>query len=322
VQRWQGLVDVPDDQPPSVVAIGVFDGVHRGHRAILGRVVQDAHALGAPSVVLTFDPHPAEVVRPGTHPPLLSTVDQRCALIAEVGIDAVCVLPFTAELASLSPQEFVEQVIVSRFHAVRVVVGANFRFGHRASGDTQTLAELGALHGFTVDAEPLVAGEGGVWSSTYTRGLVGAGDVASARTSLGRPHRVEGTVVHGDKRGRELGFPTANLATTPHAAIPADGVYAAVLVLAPYTTHEAHHPAAVSVGTNPTFDGVGRRVEAYVLDRDDLDLYGAHVAIDFVERIRGQEKFADVESLVTRMRADVDTARTLLERSALPRTAR
>ncbi len=312
MQRWQGLDDVPADQVRSVVSIGVFDGVHRGHRAIISRAVQRARAIGAPTVVLTFDPHPSEVVRPGTHPPLLSTIDQRCALLAELGVDAVCVLAFTHDLAALSPKAFVEDVIVARFRAAAVVVGANFRFGHRAAGDTQTLAELGAVHGFVVDAEPLVAGDGGVWSSTYVRGLVGAGDVASARASLGRPHRVEGRVVHGDKRGRGLGYPTANLATTPHAAIPADGVYAAHVVVAPYTSLEQSFPAAISVGTNPTFDGVERRVEAYVLDRDDLELYGAHVAIDFVARIRGQEKFDDIAALVARMAVDVDEARRLV----------
>jgi riboflavin kinase / FMN adenylyltransferase len=312
VQRWQGLDDVPRDQPRSVVAIGVFDGVHYGHRAVLGQVVAHARSLGAPSVVITFDPHPDEVVRPGTHPALLSTIDHRCALIAELGVDAVCVLPFTLELAALSPEDFVDQVLVERLHALAVTVGENFRFGRRASGDPETLSDLGVDRGFTVDAETLITGEGGVWSSTYVRGLIRAGDVTAAAYSLGRPHRVEGTVVHGDKRGRELGYPTANLATTPHAAIPADGVYAAHLVLAPYTEHVQRFPAAVSIGTNPTFDGVDRRVEAYVLDRDDLDLYGAHVAVDFVQRIRGQERFDGVEPLLARMAVDVEETRLLV----------
>lgn len=315
VQRWQGLEDVPADQPPSVVAIGVFDGVHYGHRTVVGKAVELAHQHGAPTVVITFDPHPDEVVRPGTHPPLLSTIDHRCALLGEVGADAVVVLPFTRELAAMSPEEFVDHVLVERLHAVAVVVGENFRFGHRASGDTETLAELGAQRGFTVDAEPLLAGQGGVWSSTYVRALVQTGDVRSAAYSLGRPHRVEGTVVHGDHRGRELGYPTANLATTPHSAIPADGVYAAKLVVEPYTEHAITYPAAVSVGTNPTFDGQERRVEAYVLDRTDLDLYGAHAAVDFVERIRGQVRFEGPDALadlVAQMARDVDEARRLV----------
>jgi riboflavin kinase/FMN adenylyltransferase len=318
VQRWQGLDDVPVDQPRSVVAIGVFDGVHYGHRAGVATAVDHARRLGAPIVVVTFDPHPDEVVRPGTHPALLSTIDHRCALLAELGVDAVCILPFTRDMAALSPEEFVDEILVSRLHAVAVAVGENFRFGHRASGDPETMAELGGARGFIVDAEPLIAGEGGVWSSTYVRGLVRAGDVASAAYSLGRPHRVEGTVVHGDHRGRELGYPTANLSVTPHAAIPADGVYAAHLVVAPYTEHAVRHPAAVSIGTNPTFDGAARRVEAHVIDlhgSEDLDLYGAHVALDFVDRIRGQIRFEGPDALVDltqRMALDVDLARRML----------
>jgi riboflavin kinase / FMN adenylyltransferase len=318
VQRWQGLDDVPADQPRSVVAIGVFDGVHYGHRAVVGKAVAHARHLGVPIVVVTFDPHPDEVVRPGTHPALLSTIDHRCALLAELGVDAVCILPFSREMAALSPEDFVDEVLVSRFHAICVSVGENFRFGHRAAGDPETLAELGEVRGFTVDAEPLIAGEGGVWSSTYVRGLVRAGDVASAAYSLGRPHRIEGTVVHGDHRGRELGYPTANLVTTPHAAIPADGVYAARLVVAPYTEHARAHPAAVSIGTNPTFDGVERRVEAHVIDlqgSEDLDLYGAHVALDFVSRVRGQIRFEGADAmadLVAQMAHDVDDVRRLL----------
>jgi riboflavin kinase/FMN adenylyltransferase len=321
VQRWQGLDDVPADQPRSVVAIGVFDGVHYGHRAVVGKALAHARRLGAPIVVVTFDPHPDEVVRPGTHPSLLSTIDHRCALLAELGADAVCILPFSREMASLSPEDFVDEVLVSRFHAVVVTVGENFRFGHRAAGDPETLAELGEVRGFAVDAEPLISGEGGVWSSTYVRGLVRAGDVASAAYSLGRAHRVEGTVVHGDHRGRELGYPTANVATTPHAAIPADGVYAAHLVVAPYTEHVVRHPAAVSIGTNPTFDGVERRVEAHVIDlhgSENLDLYGAHVALDFVGRIRGQIRFEGPDALadlVARMDLDVALARDLLATS-------
>ena len=315
VQRWNGLAEVPDDQPRSVVCIGVFDGVHRGHRAIISRAVEYAHTLGAPAVVITFDPHPSEVIRPGTHPGLLSSIDQRCELLADLGVDGVCVLPFTLELAALSPQEFVDHVLVDRFHALGVVVGANFRFGHRASGDTELLGELGLSRGFMVDAAPLVAGTGGTWSSTYVRGLVAAGDVAAAGISLGRLHRVEGVIEHGDKRGRELGFPTANLGTIAHAAVPADGVYAAWLIDNPYSDEPTTYPAAVSVGTNPTFDGViGRRVEAYVLDRDDLDLYDNFVAVDFVERIRGQVKFDGIDALITQMTADVNKSREILAR--------
>lgn len=312
MQRWQDLTDVPADWPASVVAIGVFDGVHHGHRAVVGKAVELARSLGVPSVVITFDPHPDEVVRPGTHPPLLATVDHRCALLGELGVTAVLVLPFNRELASMSPDDFVDHVVVERFHAVGVVVGENFRFGHRAQGDPETLAELGRDRGFSASAVPLLAGQGGVWSSTYVRALVQTGDVRSAAYSLGRPHRVEGTIVHGDHRGRDLGYPTANLAPVPHSAIPAEGVYAARMVVAPYTANAITYDAAVSVGTNPTFDGDTRRIEAYALDQDGIDLYGAHVAVDFVERIRGQVRFDTVAELLTAMADDVAQARRLL----------
>lgn len=311
MQIWRSLDEVPADQPASVVAIGVFDGVHHGHRALIGKAVAYARRVGAPAVVVTFDPHPDEVVRPGTHPGLLSTLEHRCALLAEIGVDAVCVVPFTRELASLSPEDFVQHVLVERLHARCVAVGENFRFGHRAQGDTETLAELGRQYGFETDAEPLLVGEGGVWSSTYIRGLIRAGDVANAAYSLGRPHRLEGVVVHGDKRGRDLGYPTANLQTTPHSAIPADGVYAGWFLLDPYG-EPRRFAAAVSIGTNPTFDGVERRVEAYVLDVDGFDVYGRSVALDLVERIRGQLRFESVDALVQRMGEDVRAVRQVL----------
>jgi riboflavin kinase/FMN adenylyltransferase len=311
VQRWQGVEDVPEDWPGSVVCIGVFDGVHRGHRSIVARAVERGRALGLPTVVVTFDPHPSEVLRPGTRPSMLSTLDQRVQLLESVGASAVCVLPFTRELSALTPEEFVRAVLVDRLRTKAVVVGENFRFGHRASGDTQTLSELGARYGFDVEPAPLVSGTGGAWSSTYTRALVAAGDVAAAALSLGRPHRVEGIVVHGDERGRELGYPTANIATTAHAAIPLDGVYAGWLVRSPYGSAQAL-PAAISVGTNPTFQGEERRVEAYVLDRDDLELYDEAVAVDFVARIRPMLKFDDIDELVARMALDVEETRALL----------
>jgi len=311
VQIWRSLDEVPADWPASVVAIGVFDGVHHGHRTVVGKAVAHARALGAPTVVVTFDPHPDDVVRPGTHPGFLSTLEHRCALLGELGVDAVCVVPFTRELASLTPEEFVDHVLVEKLHAKAVTVGENFRFGHRAAGDTETLAELGRERGFVVDAEPLLAGEGGAWSSTYIRGLIRAGDVANAAYSLGRPHRIEGVVVHGDKRGRDLGYPTANLATTPHSAIPADGVYGGWFLLDPYGDAQ-RFAAAISIGTNPTFDGVERRVEAYVLDVEDFDVYDRHVALDLVDRVRGQVRFDGIEALVAQMARDVADVRGML----------
>ena len=312
--RWQGLDDVPDGWGPSVVTIGVFDGVHRGHQRIVGRATEVAAALGLPVVVITFDPHPDEVVRPGAHPPHLGTARRRAELLAGLGVDAVCVLPFTREFSELGPDEFVHAVLVDRLHAVRVVVGEDFRFGYRAAGDVALLAELGEKYDFTAEGVPLLADDGVRISSSEIRERLAAGDVAAAARDLGRPHRVEGVVVRGQRRGRGLGFPTANLETPPHTAIPADGVYAGWLTsLDPAGQEQERWPAAISVGTNPTFDETERSVEAHALDRDDLDLYGTHVAVDFVARLRGQVRFDSVDELVAQMRDDVDAARALLE---------
>jgi riboflavin kinase/FMN adenylyltransferase len=287
MQRWQGPAEVPDDWGQSVVTIGVFDGVHRGHQRIVARAKQDAAELGLPVVVVTFDPHPDEVVRPGSHPPFLCTARRRSQLLAGLGVDAVCVIEFTLEFSRHSPDEFVQAVLVDRLHAARVVVGENFRFGHKAAGDLALLAELGEKYEFTAEGVPLLSDDRETISSTEIRARLAEGDVAGAAYDLGRPHRVEGVVVRGHMRGRALGFPTANLETPPHTAIPADGVYAGWLTqLDPDGTELERWPAALSVGTNPTFDGTDRTVEAYALDRDDLDLYGTHVGVDFAERLR------------------------------------
>ena len=311
MRRWRGLDEVPDDWGPSVVTVGFFDGVHHGHRRVVRRAVELARERGAAAVVLTFDPHPSEVVRPGTHPPLLTTPDFRSDLMASLGVDAVLVLPFTPELSQQSPAEFVREVLVGRLHAVGIVVGENFHFGHKAAGNVAVLAEFGVGLGFTVEGLALAApeeGEGSRFSSTDVRRMVLAGDVETAALRLDRPHRVEGPVVHGAKRGRDLGFPTANVETPKYTAIPADGVYAGWLV-----ADGERLPAAISVGTNPQFDGQQRTVEAYALDRTDLDLYDKHVAIEFVARVRGQERFSGVDELIERMKQDVAKVRVLLE---------
>jgi riboflavin kinase/FMN adenylyltransferase len=319
VRRWHGLDDVPAEWGRSVVTIGVFDGVHRGHQRLVDRTAELAHALGLPTVVITFDPHPDEVVRPGTHPPLLSTPRRRAELLAGLGADAVMMLPFTLELSRMGPDEFVQSVLVDRLHAARVVVGEDFRFGHRAKGDVALLQELGGKYDFEAEGVPLVA-DGRPISSTLIRECLDGGDVEGAARLLGRPHRVEGVVVRGAQRGRDLGFPTANLESLPHTAIPRDGVYAGHLNCADYGRRhddrsaghpDARWPAAISIGTNPTFEGGERTVEAYALDRDDLDLYGAHVSVDVTARLRDTLKFDSVEALVERMREDVDRAREL-----------
>ena len=313
MQRWLGPLDVPDDWGASVVTIGVFDGVHRGHQWIVEHARHAAAELGLPVVVVTFDPHPDEVVRPGSHPPFLCTARRRADLLAGLGVAAVCVIPFTLEFSRLGPDEFVRAVLVDRLHAARVVVGENFRFGHKAAGDPALLAELGEKYDFTVQSVPLLTENGVTISSTGIRSMLAAGDVAAAADDLGRPHRVEGVVVRSHQRGRALGFPTANLETLPHTAIPADGVYAGWLADLDSDGQEVQRwPAAISVGTNPTFGGRERTVEAYALDRDDLDLYGAHVAVDFAARLRETVKFSSVADLVTQMHADVDQARQLV----------
>ncbi|TDC27366.1 bifunctional riboflavin kinase/FAD synthetase, partial [Micromonospora sp. 15K316] len=292
----------------SVVTIGVFDGVHRGHQATIGHAVARARELGVQSVVLTFDPHPAEVVRPGSHPAVLTESARKAELIEELGVDVLCVVPFTPEFSRLPAEAFVHDVLVEHLHATRVVVGNNFRFGHRAAGDVALLEQLGHTFGFSVEGGPLVAEEGTVFSSTYIRSCVDAGDVGAAAAALGRPHRVEGVVVRGDQRGRELGFPTANLLCHRYAAIPADGVYAARLV-----RRGQREPlmAAVSVGTNPTFSGRERRVEAYALDFAG-DLYGERLALDFVAHLRGQIRYDSIEPLIAQMNQDVERTRKVL----------
>jgi riboflavin kinase/FMN adenylyltransferase len=293
------------------VTIGVFDGVHRGHQLIIGQAVARARALGVPAVVLTFDPHPSEVVRPGTHPPMLSSQRYKAELLEGLGVDVMCVLPFTADFSRLEPDEFVHAVLVEHLHARAVVVGENFRYGRKAAGDVTALAATGRRFGFTVDGVPLEGSEETTWSSTYVRSCVDAGDVRGAAAALGRDHRIEGIVVRGDQRGRDLGYPTANLEPLPWSAVPADGVYAGRLLRA----GGLRLPAAISIGTNPTFAGRERRVEAYVLDVEGgLDLYGEHVGLSFAARLRETLRFDGTEPLVAQMAQDVVQARHVLAR--------
>ena len=313
--RWRGLEATPGDLGRTVVTVGMYDGVHRGHQALIGAAVSRARAMRRPCLLLTFDPHPAEVVRPGSHPAILTSLDRKAELVAELGVDAMCVLPFTPEFMRLSPETFTHTVLVEQLHAAHVVVGENFTYGHRAAGTVASLTAEGRRFGFAVEGVPLAQlADGDVAiSSTYIRACVAAGDMVSAARALGRPHRVDGVVVRGDRRGRDLGYPTANVETAPFTAIPADGVYAGHLVLREPRSGASldRLPAAMSVGTNPTFQGSRRTVEAFVLDWDG-DLYGEHVGVEFAARLRPMRAFAGVEELVTAMADDVERTRTLL----------
>jgi riboflavin kinase/FMN adenylyltransferase len=307
VRVWRSLDDVALlDGERSIVTVGNFDGVHRGHQSLLAQLVSRAESTGHPSAVTTFDPHPMTVIHPDSAPARLSVLEHRLELLEAQGVENVLVLPFTRDLSQWSPEEFVRRVLVDALHTAEVRVGENFRYGHRAAGDVHSLQASGTELGFDVVAVPLV-GEGSRWSSTYIRQCLAEGDVTAAAAALGRLHRVEGPVVEGDKRGRELGYPTANLGDTEGLAVPADGIYAGWLVRA----SGARLPAAISIGTNPTFGGTTRRVEAYVLGRDDLELYGEHVALDFVERLRETIHFDGVDELLEQMADDVRRAKAL-----------
>ena len=308
MQRWRGVEGAPPGWGRCVVTIGVFDGVHKGHQQIIGKAVELAAAKDVPSVVLTFDPHPMEIIRPGSHPALLTSTRYKAELLEALGVDVMCVLPFTPEFRRLTPEEFVHEVLVERLHVSAVVIGENFRYGAKGAGDVDSLTASGRRFGFTVEGVALAGSEETTYSSTYVRSLIDAGEVQEAAKVLGREHRVEGVVVRGDQRGREIGYPTANLSLLPWSAVPADGIYAGHLVRGAQLL-----PAAISIGTNPTFAGRERRVEAFVLDFDG-DLYGERVGLSFHERLRPMVRFATVEGLVAQMDQDVERTRELLSR--------
>jgi len=289
-----------------VATIGVFDGVHLGHQRIIGRAVDLARAKSVPSVVLTFDPHPMEIIRPGSHPALLTSTRYKGELLEALGVDVMCVLPFTPAFRQLSAEEFVHEVLVERLHVSGVVIGENFRYGEKGAGDVTALTASGRRFGFTVEGVALQGSDDTTYSSTYVRSLIDAGEVDQAAVVLGREHRVDGVVVRGDQRGREIGYPTANLSLLPWTAVPADGIYAGHLVRGKELL-----PAAISIGTNPTFAGRERRVEAFVLDFDG-DLYGERVGLSFSARLRPMVRFATVEGLVAQMDQDVQRTREVL----------
>jgi riboflavin kinase/FMN adenylyltransferase len=305
------MAAVPGDLGPTVVTVGMFDGVHRGHRALLDRVEAEAAARGVPAAAVTFDRHPLTVLRPGAEPPLLTTLGRKVELLGAAGMEVVLVLQFTRELSEVTAETFATQVLFDGLRARAVVVGENFRFGHKAAGDPALLAELGRPRGIDVLTVPLHAAGDQVVSSTRVRSELAAGDAAAAAASLGRPYAVEGVVVAGDRRGGPvLGIPTANLDVPGDIALPAEGVYAGRL-----TELEDGSPrmAAISVGANPQF-GTEPRVEAHVLDFDG-DLYGRPVALEFVARLRAQAAFPGVDELAAQIRRDIDQTRRLLSSS-------
>lgn len=323
MKRWMGLEAIPSEYAQgrpsrSVVTIGNFDGVHHGHRHVLQTLRREAESRDATSVAITFDPHPLQVVRPETAPTLIQGISERLALLDKSQIDATVVMPFDHDLATWSPDRFVHDVLYERLNTCAVVVGRDVRFGHKNSGDLTTLREMGEKYTFDVVALDDITGrvhdadEGRRWSSSWVRQLLDDGDVEGAAEVMGRLHRMTGSVVHGDHRGRELGFPTANFAPDSMGMVPADGVYAGWMMLNADAPQNLL-PCAISVGTNPTFDGVERRVEAYVLDRDDLDLYGQTIAIDFVKRLRETLKFDSVDALIDQMNDDVRETRKILK---------
>ncbi len=292
---------------PSVVSIGFFDGVHRGHQSIIRRAVDSARAQQLRSVVVTFDRHPMEVVNPGSQPRLLMTLARRARTLAERDVDLVVVLPFDDDVRHWSADAFVDHVLVDALQARKVVVGTNFRFGHKAAGDLTTLSDLGPGRGFTAEGVGLLEVDGSVVSSTEVRAAVDAGKVEVAARMLGRPHLVDGVVVRGDQRGVGLGYPTANVQVSRRVAVPARGIYAGAFHL----PDGREHPCVTSVGVNPTFGGQQLRVEAYLLDFTG-DLYGDLAAVDFRHRLRAEERFATVEALVRQIGVDVADARRLL----------
>ena len=313
MKRWTNPAATPGGLRPSAVTMGNFDGVHRGHKAVIGALIDAAREHDLPTVAVTFEPHPLAVLHPDRAPALIAPGDVRAHLLEQTGLDGLLTIEFTHEFAQQTPEEFVRDVFVEGLGARVVVVGADTRFGYRNSGDVAVLRELGQRYGFDVVVlEDL--GDGERWSSSSIRQALADGDVAAAARVLGRPHRVVGSVVHGNHRGRGLGYPTANLGPDSLGLVPAEGVYAGWLTrLDRPSDVERTLPCAISIGTNPTFDTRDRRtVEAYVLDRDDLDLYDERVMVEFVEHIRPTLRFESIDELLEAMAKDVEQCRAVL----------
>lgn len=305
----RSLPEVPREPAGRALALGTFDGVHLGHRRVIGSALEHARARGLVAAVVTFDPHPLEVLRPDRPPRLLTTIERKIELVSTLGLDELVTIPFTEELSRQSAEEFCDQVLVATLGARSVSVGANFHFGHGAAGDA---ALLRSRPEFDTDVVALVAQDGESISSSRIRSLVDTGDVAAAARLLGAPYALGGRVVEGDRRGRELGIPTANLDVPRQQLLPAPGIYAAT---ATGETIETELPAAVSIGVRPTFGGGALLVEAHVIGFEG-DLYGRVVQLEFLERLRAEERFDSAQELVEQMRKDVADTRAIAARAA------
>jgi riboflavin kinase/FMN adenylyltransferase len=302
---YRSLAELPPAPAGRSIALGTFDGVHRGHRQVIAAAVEGARKDGLRAAVVTFDPHPLQVLNPGSAPPLLTTTETKAALVADLGIDELVAIPFTSEFARQSADDFCTDVLAGELDARRVSVGENFRFGHGARGDADTLR---AHPEFETVVVALVQQEGDAISSSRIRDLVAAGDIAAAGELLGAPYRLVGDVMPGDARGRELGMPTINLGLPPESVIPAPGIYAG---RAHGPALDGNVPAAISIGVRPTFEDDGDlRVEAHLIGYEG-DLYGEHVVLEFLERLRDEEKFDSADDLKRQMDADVEATRRI-----------
>lgn len=311
---YQSLGDLPLGGPRRVVAIGAFDGVHCGHQAIIGQAISLARSRGLSAMVVTFSPNPIMVLRPDLRTTVLTAAAFKAALIERVGADELLTLPFTKAFARIRADRFAEMLVSAPVGADVVVVGKDFRYGNNAEGTVETLSAFGRGRGMSVEIPDIVASDDGKpISSTRIRRHISQGDVWDVIPLLGRPHSVEGTVVHGDGRGAGIGFPTANVAVTEDVAMPRKGVYAAKVVLA-----DGAHPAAVNIGVAPTFvdtENPPLRLEAHLIDYRGGDLYGQRARVEFVERLRDERRFSGVEELVAQLGADVEASRNILNQA-------
>lgn len=312
VETVRGLAALPLSPDPSVATVGFFDGVHLGHRAVLARVVDEARARGLRSVAITFDRHPREVLTPGSEPRLLTTVERKAALVDACGIDVLVVLEFDRDFSLVPAEDFVRDVLAGGVHAVHAAMGRNFTFGFKALGTMDTLLTLGAPHGLTAETVPLVELDGRTVSSSSIREALAAGDLGWPARALDRRFVLDGEVVTGHGRGRDLGYPTANLRTWPRLLLPGQGIYAGV------AEHRGRrYRAAIDVGTNPTFGVEPLHVEAFLLEYDGGDLPGEPLAIEFWARLRDEVRYDSVDELVAAMGADVARTRELVPTAAL-----